>query len=496
MERHNTKVQLNKNAGFSLIELLIAVIVLAIIIVPFTRSFISSSRMNGNSRRLQRATTVAQDIMEGLKAYNIDELKEQFAHPEDGFYVIDNSLVRGSAAIDTDNTDEAAGIYYFTMEDVRIQNVEYDALIKLDASVYKEGNLKSDDSNNKHDNALNTSYGLAQPGSVVKGRDGSYIQSMDTTKDALSEIQNSFGLTDPDALPDKIDAEGNKVKEDFSFNIFKNMGGSVKRTITLDIDKETKTEKDEDGNEIEVDYCNAKIKIEYECTDGVTSKTIIVTGDDSDPYTPCGMDITSGNFYLFYYPFYEAKVNTPEWTDNIIIDNKSGKPFQIFIVKQVEMSSELDADGNQKPVLSDSQLDIAEKQYKVNVNIKDSSGDLKNTAIRTNLGMNLVNSTYAGGVTRPADGKMPTYEVEKEDGDIKSHVKYLFNGSDLGDSTGVNVFGLAGTKFRGTGETNIRSDKITEVIFDIEVSIYKQGACDEDFPESLRLVRIEGSKNN
>ncbi|MCM1048046.1 MAG: prepilin-type N-terminal cleavage/methylation domain-containing protein [Clostridiales bacterium] len=484
MSKHSREKQLNSNAGFSLIELLIAVIVLAIIIVPFTRSFMSSSRMNGNSRRLQRATTVAQDIMEGLKAYNIDELKAQFAYPEDGFYVIDNSLIRGGTAIDTVKTDEAAGIYYFTMKDIRIQNVEYDALIKLDASVYKEGNLKSDDSNNKHDNALNTSYGLAQPGSVIKGRDGSYVQSTDMTKNALTKIRDSFGLTDPDALPLP---DG----EEFSFKNFKNMGGIVERTITLDINHTgTKKEKDEDGNEIDVDYCNAAIKIEYKCTYGGTEKTIIVTGDDSDPYAPCGMDITSGNFYLFYYPCYEAK------EDNIVINNNSGGPFQVFIVKQVEMSSELDADGNQQSVLSDSQLDIAEKQYKVNVNINDSSNDVKNIAIRTNLGMNLVNSTYAGGVTRPAEGNMPTYEVEKEDGDIKSHVKYLLNGVDLGNSSGVNVFGLAGTKFRGTGETNIRSDKITEVIFDIEISIYKQGACDEDFPESQRMVRIEGSKNN
>lgn len=67
--------QLNRNAGFSLVELLIAVIILAIIVVPLLHGFVTSARMNGKARQTQRAITVAQDLMEGLKAYDIEELK-------------------------------------------------------------------------------------------------------------------------------------------------------------------------------------------------------------------------------------------------------------------------------------------------------------------------------------------------------------------------------------------------------------------------------------
>lgn len=480
LKHEPNETQLNKNAGFSLVELLIAIIVLAIIIVPFSRSFVSSSRMNGNSRRLQRATTVAQDIVEGLKAYNIDELKEQFNNPLDGFYIVDSRLVHGTIAEDTameagdshySGEPDAPGVYYFTMEDFQIQNVEYDALIRIDASVYGEGTTV-------HDNAFNVSD-MAKPGSVMKNRDGSYAQPVGLTKAVLDEIQERFGLTDPGALSIP---EG----EEFSFKIFKNIGGRINRTVEVDIKKDH-TETDENGNNVV--YCNAEITFDYECTyNGVTEH---IFGRSTSPvgeidHTLCAADITSGNFYLFYYPCYEAQ------TDNIIIKNDSKEPFQVFIVKQVEIKGELDSEGNQQQLLSDAQLNNAEMGYKAVVNVNDTiTNDIDNTIIRTNLGMNLVNSTFTGtGVTRPPVGQMPTYEVEKED--IPTQVTYKFNGA----VSAVNVFGLAGTRLHGTGGNDILNDKVTEVIFDIEVSIYRQGAYAEGFPDSMRMVVIEGSKNN
>ena len=44
----------------------------------------------------------------------------------------------------------------------------------------------------------------------------------------------------------------------------------------------------------------------------------------------------------------------------------------------------------------------------------------------------------------------------------------------------------------GTGN----DDGITEVIFDIEITVYKKGAKDDDFPDSQRMAHITGSKNN
>lgn len=62
------------NKGFTLIEVLIAVMVLAIVIVPMLHSFVSSHRVNAKSKQYMRATTLAQDEMEIFEKEKLEDL--------------------------------------------------------------------------------------------------------------------------------------------------------------------------------------------------------------------------------------------------------------------------------------------------------------------------------------------------------------------------------------------------------------------------------------
>ena len=62
------------NSGFTLIELIVTIAVLAIVIVPFLRSFFLSMDLNADSRRIQNATSVAQSVMEELQMKKISNL--------------------------------------------------------------------------------------------------------------------------------------------------------------------------------------------------------------------------------------------------------------------------------------------------------------------------------------------------------------------------------------------------------------------------------------
>ena len=88
------------NSGFSILEVLIAVMVLAIIIVPMFHSFVSSHRMNAKSKQIMRATTLAQNEMEIFEKEKIEDLLDpaKFSYtvtgPEaDGSYVFERSNI-------------------------------------------------------------------------------------------------------------------------------------------------------------------------------------------------------------------------------------------------------------------------------------------------------------------------------------------------------------------------------------------------------------------
>ena len=192
----------NRDAGFSLVELLIAVVILAIIVIPLMNLFLSSNRLNIKSRQTLRATTAAQDIMEGLKAYDIEELKTQFADPSSGFYVIDSRLIKGSVAEEPSLEVDAAGnpapgLYVFSMRRVSMQGSEFDAKIEVDGRGYMTGTLT-------HDNEFNDAA-LADARSIDK-ENGTFVE---TEKIRQAVLKSVFKDSDMDtAIRARLGAAG------------------------------------------------------------------------------------------------------------------------------------------------------------------------------------------------------------------------------------------------------------------------------------------------
>ena len=63
------------NKGFSLIEIVIAMAMMAIVVLPILQTFISSARINHNARQTMIETEVAQTIMEGFADKTFVEIK-------------------------------------------------------------------------------------------------------------------------------------------------------------------------------------------------------------------------------------------------------------------------------------------------------------------------------------------------------------------------------------------------------------------------------------
>ncbi len=462
----------NKNAGFSLLELLIAVIILAIIVIPLLHMFVTSTRINIKSRQTLRATTFAQDIMEGLKAYNIDELKQQFNEPVEGFYVINDKLIKGSVQEDIDrekaangtdlNGNPNPGLYYFTMSGVAMQGSEYDALIEVDARGYMkkpEDGRPGEENYGDHSVTIdgnpfylnNDQFSVIS--SVDKERDGVFKED-DRVRERVLKDANEFfyhaeGGTDPDW---DWEAEG------FSYG---SPGVSVRRTITVNI---TDAGTDAEGNPL----FDADLTYQYDWNKGGVPYTAYGLKDDAGTQIcdlPCGDGVSSGNFYLFYYPLYQAT------DEEIIINNEADAPLRLFIVKQIDTTTDA--------ALTDAQLSVLEQNYQAHVEIAE--GSLDKIKIRTNLGFNLVNQKFLAGESAAS-------EV------LEHQALFWYKGHSVSKSH-WNIYDLSGVRNGNFGASGTDND-ITEVIYDVTVSVYEAGAAANGFPDEDRMVVISGSKNN
>lgn len=443
MKQKEKVQQLNKNAGFSLLELLIAVTILAIITIPMLHMFVTSARINGKSRITLRATVLAQDIVEGLKAYHIDEIQDQFNGVED-FEMLNTSVIAGDCTYkedvdreiaengsDPDDSSKAKpGKYYFVLKNAKLENSRFDVLISVDATGYMEGASPTRFPLNVKDVAKVTST-EKNSGYTQKKQ---WIDSMH--EEILKEIQDPNNLGIP------------KTAQDFNI-----AGLSYKRTINIKLyDDGTFT--DDEGNTIT--KTNATIYYVYEFSYGGKSYTYSYPSA-GDP-NPCG-NFEGNNFYLFYYPLYGAE------SDKIVFECKQSKALNLYIAKQVDET------------MSDSELNAAENAYKAVVNIEDPSKD--HFTIRTNLGTNIVNDTFLESIH--GNAKVP------------GQVTYQQNGATMVNK--LDIFDLGGIRDKEHGADG-DNDAITEFIYDIIVEVYEQGAADTGFPADMRKVTFDGTKNH
>ena len=69
--RKNRKLN---NSGFSLVEVLVAIVILAIISLPVLSTFSNAARINNKARRTENANTAINNIIEEAKSMSLDRL--------------------------------------------------------------------------------------------------------------------------------------------------------------------------------------------------------------------------------------------------------------------------------------------------------------------------------------------------------------------------------------------------------------------------------------
>lgn len=381
--------------GFTLVELLIAVCILAIIIVPLLNSFLSSYRMNARSRQTLRATTLAQNEMEIFEKESIKDLTEL-----DEFVYDESANPTGYNLISSSTTD---GSYVFKREGITNDEsgrAMFDVYIELDP----ERNSTSGRYYNQNTSAVINMNTISTMDS------GIYVQTVQSVSNPIDMDTEAYQWFKDNQL----------ASSSWPFEFF---ATDVKREIVVDISQYDITGKT---------FTVAKVIYNY------TLNNASVMPSEYFSYTPVeqvffdntnqidneGNPVELKNLYLFYAPRLNASQN-----DRIVIKNEKGLPVNVYVVRQDILRS--------GAVSTD---DIAEVplSYQAELEIHDKLTDgHSGAAYYTNLN---INETEAVGLGKQIKLKLFNSGVAYDPG--------TYTRNDIIEKTGLAALDAAAAKDR------------------------------------------------
>lgn len=463
-----------KNGGFTLVEVLIAIMILGIICVPFMHSFVTASRTNSKARQLQNATAVATGLMEEVKANSIEDLAFQFNYPtkndDDGdpeesrFDILDANaftevgevrLVDGkyepvsqyfetstgenneghvTASVlykdyELGNTDDYkylgqnSGKYYFVMKGVEAGTGTYDALITMDANAYKTG---TGIGYNEQNTPVVESVDVLQ--------DAFYVQKTDQDATYLDELIHAYGKEN-EVLPSVL-MNGNLAD------------GEMKRTININIENNGTITK------VYVEYVYSTYNFEGDIH-SVTTKPILIYTNAESP----GYDLRS--IYLFYLPNYASSYIGNPVQDSIVVNNPNNVEADLHIAKQKHSS------------YNNSYYEQGEVSYYCELYVREGVGTFNTSThtgylhLLTNLSENIYNE--GTGITNPY--KLVYSNMEGTQEALLTNAKRILD------------------------EKPLDGGVVRDRIYEVSVSVYEEGEADKDFAGDP-VATLSGSKDN
>ena len=439
------------NKGFTLLEVLVAVIILAIIVVPMLRSFVTAYRVNARSREMMRATTLAQNEMEIFEKEKLEVLLDDTIYD----YDVDDSVKYTST---DDATGETMEHTVFTFKREGTINDEtgrqmFDVVVTLDP----ESGSTSDLYYGQNTDALLFMNTLSGADS------GAYVQRIANKVNLNGEDEEVYQLYVNRQLPEGTTGNNYSV-DDFA--------GELQRTITV------KIEQVEQGG---VTTTVAKVNYRYRSDYGQVpaeyrtySAGDKVIFNNSQTLDDEGNPIDLQSVYLFYAPRYDyadgslipGSATGEHKEDKIVIENMQDLPVNVYIIRQ-----NIQKDPNDP----DSILGV----------FKSSVGSIENTvpinyavSIEINEGLNEDGKTFGNYFTNLNLG--PSGAVEHGTTSVTlndtDHVGWTYTGDDA----------VKRAKFRALGSTEAK-----DRIYTMKVAVYVHGA---DLAADDPLVVLTGTK--
>lgn len=307
MERSSdNKSIINDNSGLSIVEVLVAVAILAIVFVPLLKTFTQASTINSKAQKLQNVTSLAEGVMEDVKGKSIQELHDLAVERADVSFL----------PLDKDGTLKKGNLnnvppYTVTYENVTAtQGITYDAVVTIATENYKNKTKGADDIGDVSDANI---------------RELPQINKVDSNRNAvLSWELNKY---DNKAL-ENLAAENSVTGSDIATlkDSYKN---TAEKYINIEINEDSETSS-----------TKVSCEVEYKTGKNASDKSLkylVYTGYFVEPLAsePAGP-----NIYLFYTLSENVKdgasnIADPIKKENIKIEDKTtGKRHNVYFIMQ------------------------------------------------------------------------------------------------------------------------------------------------------------------
>ncbi|MEA4946125.1 MAG: prepilin-type N-terminal cleavage/methylation domain-containing protein [Oscillospiraceae bacterium] len=332
------------NAGFSLVELLVAVVILGLIVAPLLHTFVTASGTAARSRKMGDATLASQNIAETIEANDLTAL---LSDPD--------SILGGGAALEGGSYSSNALLYTIGSDGNYLVTA---GKSKFAAKVVFDPHPTNDSG------AFNTIN--AQQLTDYSNMDAVFAQSSDIATDPDEQAYSAFS--------EEIQATDLNVS-------------SVRRTIDLTVGYFVKEDGTEDTSEIAATL-EYKYQYTYSCTEidsqgnpSTVTKYWPAAGYEviTSNLFPQGYDSTkTPSIYLMYNPWYStvslggASYNN-SGGDGIDINNTDNLAFNLFLVKEriSALTSDMETQYNATVTLHQVSVSIVSKA-KVYSNAKEN----------------------------------------------------------------------------------------------------------------------------
>jgi prepilin-type N-terminal cleavage/methylation domain-containing protein len=263
------------NQGYTLVELLVALAILAIVIVPFLHGFVVSAQVNSKAKKVLRATTAGTNVMELLKSESMEKLLEETYETTDA----DGNAVT-LKALSYDDTNK---VYNFTFTDQTVDGTAFRVEGTLDPTIYTNV-----DTNPDTDDGFNDAQDIIYD--MNSANNAFVVQSTGMNSECANSLTSVSGQFD-----------------------------QITRTITIDIKNNGTTS-------------TVFATIAY--TDG--SSTVYGMKNQC-VFSSAGSDEELENVYLIYEPGFGSG-SGGQMKEYIEINNEDNYPVQVFLIKQADES--------------------------------------------------------------------------------------------------------------------------------------------------------------